>query len=224
MAVMNNNINVKICGLQNNADVDFALNHGVKYFGFVHFDKSPRHLSLKQIEEITAKYPTNKHNFVIVCVNPSPQTIKQIAEIKNISHIQLHGDETASDIARTKDILSGKQKIIKAIRVDNNTHLQNEVLSYEKLADYLLFDTKIADNNIYGGSGKSFDWTMLGDIKTNKPWFLSGGISADNVKQAVSVTAAKLIDISSSVESTPAQKDHDKIAEFMNIVKNINNQ
>jgi phosphoribosylanthranilate isomerase len=218
MIKASNNISIKICGLQNNQDVNFAKNHGVKYFGFVHFDKSPRHLSLEQIAEITSEYNANQHNFVIVCVNPSAQTIQQIVEIKNITHIQLHGDETASDVAKIKTILAGKQQIIKAIRVDNNTDLQHEISKYEKLVDCFLFDTKVTDDNIYGGSGKFFDWTKLHDIKINKPWFLSGGISADNIEQAVGITDAKLIDISSSVESDVAKKDYDKIANFMNIV------
>ena len=135
--------------------------------------------------------------------------------------IQLHGNESVDAIKSIRQIIS--KPIIKAIHVSSETDIQSSK-KYENVCDILLFDTKVSDNNVFGGSGLSFDWEMLKNFRSKKKWILAGGLNIDNVKDAITKTGAEIIDISSGVEKEKGVKCTTKIKKLIQYVKESNFQ
>lgn len=200
---------VKICGITNLWDASNAVECGADAIGFI-FAKSPRRVSVKTAGKISRTVGPWVAT-VGVFVNEKTENIRRIASECRLSAVQLHGDEPASFVRR----LSGC-KIIKTFRVSEKADLRN-VMAYQ--VDAYLFDTKVSD--IYGGSGKIFDWRILKSAAVRRPVILSGGLNPQNVKSAVKMLKPYGVDVSSGVEKSLGKKDLKLMKKFIQNAKNI---
>lgn len=223
------NLKLKVCGLTQLAQIQELISLNIDFLGFIFYEKSSRfvlnHLSLEEISEI------NHQGKVGVFVNESVEKIAEIAEKTNLNFIQLHGDEDEEFILRLRQRLSENTKIIKVIRIgDDKTNFENEIKKISNLTrgevelseaksqiSNLLFDT---DSKAFGGTGKSFDWQILNEIEIPKPYFLSGGISPENLENLKNLNQKPLVlDINSKFETEPGIKDLEKIKTFKSLLK-----
>ena len=214
-----NNYQLKVCGLTKLDQIQELISMNIDFLGFIFYEKSPRfvlnHLSLKEISEI------NHQGKVGVFVNETVEKIVEISEKANLNFIQLHGDEDEDFIKRLRQSLSEKVEIIKVIRVGNQKkeEFQKTINQQPTTINYLLFDT---DSKVFGGTGKSFDWQILNEIEIPIPYFLSGGISLENIHQLSTINHQPLaIDINSKFEIEPGNKNLEKIKKFTQIVNKI---
>ena len=199
-------IPVKICGITNEYDAIAAVNFGASAIGFVFYKNSQRYLSLLEAKSISEKID-HKVNIVGVFVNHSKEFINHAIDLIPLSMIQLHGDESP-EFCKNFSVPT-----IKAIRVKNK--LRSETLDkYE--VDGILLDSfsKIE----YGGTGKTFDWSLI-DFKVKQKILLSGGLNSENILEAISSINPDAIDISSSIESSIGQKDHYKMRQLFEVIK-----
>lgn len=208
------NQQLKVCGLTKIEQIQELVCMKVDFLGFIFYEKSPRyvlnHLSLKQISEI-------KHDGKVgVFVNENVEKIIEISEKVDLNYIQLHGDENVDFISELKGKLNPKVEIIKVIRIGNQTlgELQKTINHQPKTINYFLFDTS---SKAFGGTGKTFDWEILNEIEITKPYFLSGGISLENIHQLKTINSQPFaFDINSKFEIKPGNKDLEKIKRFKN--------
>ena len=210
---------VKVCGLTQISQINELVVVKIDYLGFIFYGKSPRfvldHLSLDDISKI------NHQGKVGVFVNETVEKIVEISKKADLNFIQLHGDENEEYIVRLRQILKETIKIIKVIRVGN---IKSEaVIELEKISNLksqisnLLFDT---DSKAFGGTGKTFDWNILNEIKIPLPYFLSGGISLENVDAIKNLKQKPFaLDINSKFEIEAGVKDLEKIKKFVNHIK-----
>ncbi len=204
---------VKICGLSTKEALNAVIKVKADYAGFVYYQKSPRHVSINQAANLRLALPKNI-NSVMVMVNPDNGLLTEIAREVNPDFFQLHGEETPERIKEIKNIFP-YIGIIKSIPVRVKEDLI-QTDQYIKIVDYLLFDAKPTNNGMmHGGNGLSFDWNILAGKKFTTPWFLSGGLNAENVVQAKKTSGAKMVDISSGVERSAGVKDAKMIEEFV---------
>lgn len=210
-------LQIKVCGLTRLDQIEELLELKVDFLGFIFYEKSPRyvlnHLSLKQISEI------NHQGKVGVFVNEDLEKIVEISEKAKLNFIQLHGDEKEDFILELKQKLNPEIEILKVIRIGNQTsvELQKTINEQPKTINYLLFDT---DSKAFGGTGKTFDWNILNDIEIPIPYFLSGGISIENIHQLTTINHQPIaLDINSKFEIEAGNKDINKIKEFINCKK-----
>ena len=210
---------LKVCGLTKMDQIQELISLNTNFLGFIFYEKSPRfvlnHLSLKEISEI------NHQGKVGVFVNETVEKISEISEKAKLSFIQLHGDEDEKFILQLRQILGNNIKIIKVIRIGNQSfdELQKTINQQPSTVNYLLFDT---DSKAFGGTGKTFDWQILNEIEIPIPYFLSGGISLENIHQLSTINHQPLaLDINSKFETEPGSKDLEKIKNFTQIVKKI---
>ena len=213
------NLKLKVCGLTQLTQIQELISLNTDFLGFIFYEKSPRfvlnHLSLEEISEI------NHQGKVGVFVNESIEKIAEITEKAKLSFIQLHGDEDEKFILQLRQILGNNIKIIKVIRIGNQSfdELQKTINQQPSTVNYLLFDT---DSKAFGGTGKTFDWQILNEIEIPIPYFLSGGISLENIHQLSTINHQPLaLDINSKFETEPGSKDLEKIKNFTQIVKKI---
>ncbi len=209
-------VKVKICGITDKISLESAINNGADYIGFVLFDKSPRNLTIVQIKELFSYIPHSIKK-VIVVVNKKEEELFAIIEQVRPDYIQLHGDENLEYISKIKNKFKDLG-IIKAIKVRNADDIA-QGLKYEKVVDMLLFDAKADKSLLPGGNGLSFDWQLLRNRVISVPWFLSGGLNLQNIQDAISITGANMIDVSSSLEFAPGKKDPELIKLFMKKVR-----
>ena len=207
------NLKLKVCGLTQLVQIQKLIFLKVDFLGFIFYEKSPRfvlnHLSLKEISEI------NHQGKVGVFVNETIEKIAEISEKANLNFIQLHGDEDEEFILRLRQKLSENIKIIKVFRVGETFNFQFSI--FNSLVDYFLFDT---DSKAFGGTGKTFNWQIINKIEIPKPYFLSGGISSENLKNLKILNQKPLIlDINSKFETEPGIKDLEKIKIFKSLLK-----
>ena len=214
-----NNYQLKVCGLTKMDQIQELISLNTDFLGFIFYEKSPRfvlnHLSLEEISEI------NHQGKVGVFVNETVEKISEISEKAKLSFIQLHGDEDEKFILQLRQILGNNIKIIKVIRIGNQSfdELQKTINQQPSTVNYLLFDT---DSKAFGGTGKTFDWQILNEIEIPIPYFLSGGISLENIHQRSTINHQPLaLDINSKFETEPGIKDLEKIKNFTQIVKKI---
>jgi phosphoribosylanthranilate isomerase len=198
---------LKICGLTNQKDVSQA-DIGADAIGFIFYKKSPRYVDPELVKTIYS-HPFTKR--VGVFVNHSKKEISDICEQCNIDLIQLHGDESAEFCSYFKG------RVIKAIRIDDELSL-SQIKPYVGIVEAVLLDTKTKSE--YGGTGKSFNWDLAVKAKEYKiPIILSGGLTPNNIKEAIQKVQPSAVDLSSGVELEPGKKDYKKINEVMNNVK-----
>jgi phosphoribosylanthranilate isomerase len=202
---------IKICGLSTPDTIGAAVRAGATHLGFVHFAKSPRHVEADQLRALASTVPTHVER-VAVLVDPTDETLAELAATKTLTALQLHGKESperAAAIAKRFDL-----PVWKAISVKTRADI-DAAKAYAGAADFLLFDAKTPDGaGLPGGMGLRFDWTLLRGVPISMPWGLSGGLGIDNVAEAIRITGAPMIDVSSGVESAPGIKSVDKIMAF----------
>jgi phosphoribosylanthranilate isomerase len=203
---------VKICGLSTRETLDAALVAGADMVGFVFFAPSPRHLSLETAREL-GRQAKGRAAKVALAVDADDATLENIVEALQPDLLQLHGKETT---ARVRDI---KAKfglpVMKAIAVETPADLAG-LPGYASVADRILFDARAPkDATRPGGLGAVFDWDVLAKLELELPYMVSGGLTADNVAQAVRVTRAGGVDVSSGVERAPGIKDPEMILGFI---------
>jgi phosphoribosylanthranilate isomerase len=208
---------IKICGLSDEAAIDAAAKAGASHIGLVHFDKSPRHVPLEQAAALRMRTPENM-KVVLLLVNAEPGLTAKALEVVKPDIVQFHGSETPEWLRLLKGVTS--VEIWKALGVKDAATLKNSD-RYVDAADLLLFDAPA--QTLPGGTGTRFDWSLLADHKHKLPWGLAGGLTPDNVAEALRMTRAPLVDTSSGVESAPGIKDVDKIAQFCKAVRDYDN-
>ncbi len=207
---------VKICGITEEESLKAAIEAGADFIGFVFFEKSPRNISIDKAAALIDMLPKYVNSVALV-VNPSKDFLVNIIEKVNPDFVQFHGNEDVELLYWAKDNFN--IKIIKAISVKEKEDI-NQIYIYEDISDWILFDAKVLDNKLPGGNGVMFDWEILQDVEIEKPWFLAGGLSSDNVAEAIEVIKPCGVDVSSAVEKSLGKKDIDKIYEFIKLSKN----
>ncbi len=195
---------VKICGITNKTDAEMAVLHGAHALGFVFYEKSPRSISPSEADAICATLP-DKITKIGVVVNAKESFLNKLSEMNFLDYFQFHGDEPPERCNQLKE------KAIKAFRVDDTFDVL-QINNFEDCAMFL-FDTKV--RNVYGGSGKSFDWSILQEVPRTHPIILAGGLNEHNVAEAVRNVNPYMVDVSSAVESAPGRKDSQKIKRFI---------
>lgn len=208
-------VRVKICGLRTVADVEAVAQAGAAYMGLVFFPKSPRNLSLEQGRELALAAPVGLAKVALV-VNPDDASLDAIVDAMPLDMIQLHGQESPDRVAEVRARYG--LPVMKALGVATEQDL-SALMDYSLAADQLLIDAKPVQGELPGGNGLTFDWRLLVGRKWLKPWMLAGGLHAANVAEAVRLTGARQVDLSSGVESAPGVKDHAKIRAFMAAVR-----
>jgi phosphoribosylanthranilate isomerase len=207
---------VKICGLATQAGLDAALACGADMAGFVFFDKSTRHVSL-ELAAYLGRRAARRTCKVLVTVDAGDALLAAAIKALDPGLLQLHGSETPERVAAIRARFA--LPVMKAIGIFEPADLAL-VPVFDGVADYLLFDAKAPfTGGQPGGSGTSFDWSLLGMIETKKPWLLAGGLDATNVADALAQTGAPGVDVSSGVENAPGMKDRTKIAAFIAAVR-----
>ena len=198
---------IKICGFTNADNAREAALAGVDAIGLNFYTKSPRHVNISSAREIVAALPPFV-NKVGLFVNANPSLIDEVLCEVALDTLQFHGDESPSDCAQYE------MPFIKAIRISPEVDLIKTANEYSQ-ASALLLDTYQPD--VYGGSGKSFDWS-LANIELDLPIILAGGLTPDNVSAAIDIAQPYAVDVSSGVESAKGLKDIDKIRAFISSV------
>jgi phosphoribosylanthranilate isomerase len=211
-------IAIKICGLSTPGTLDAALDAGADFVGFVNFPKSPRHVE-PPVAAMLAEQARGKAKIVCLTVDAGDDLLDAIVTAARPDYLQLHGSETP---ARVGEIVR-RQKIpaIKAVKVATRDDVA-AAEAYRHVAAFVLFDAKAdetAAGKLPGGNGIAFDWRVLDGVAARGPFMLSGGLDASTVAQAIRLTGALMVDVSSGVESAPGIKDIDKIYHFIQAVK-----
>jgi phosphoribosylanthranilate isomerase len=206
---------IKICGVTTAESIDAAVNGGARHVGLNYFPPSPRYLAPDRIGHIAAQIPPHVKS-VGVLVDPTDDLIDTLIAAGGMQILQLHGRETPERVAGLRQRTG--LEVWKVISVKTAADLATGA-SYVGAADFLLYDAKTPDGAaLPGGMGLRFDWRLLAGHRAPLPWGLSGGLEPDNVADAVRLTGAPLVDVSSGIESAPGIKDVDKIAAFCKAV------
>lgn len=210
-------VQVKICGLTDKNSVNAAVDNGANYLGFVFFSASPRNITPEKAEKISSSVPTGVKKVALI-VDETDDKIERILEEFTPDYFQLHGNEAPERLSEIKNKYN--IPLIKAIPVRSSDDVAKSG-NYLKVADMLLFDSKSSDDSLPGGKGLSFNWHLLQDREFTLPWLLAGGLNVNNIKEAVDITGAKIVDVSSSVEIMPGKKDINLIKCFLEAAKAI---
>lgn len=209
-------MHVKICGLKTPESVAAAVDAGASYLGFVFFPKSPRHLTYRQAAELAATVPDDVIK-VALTVNADDEALAEMLGKVPIDMLQLHGSETPKRVAHIKERFG--LPVMKAVGLADASDLP-QLVEYATVADQLLVDAKPPKGSpLPGGNALAFDWRLIADMEWPVPWMLAGGLTPENVAEAMRLTRATMVDVSSGVESAPGVKDLDKIAAFVKAAK-----
>lgn len=209
---MSKNIQVKICGIKDNATLEAAVAAGARYVGFVFFPKSPRNLSVQSAAELAALVPAGICK-VALSVNADNAFLDQLTEAVPLDMLQLHGSESPARVAEVK--ARYRLPVMKAVGIADEGDL-TALDDYMRVADQILVDAKAPKTaKLPGGNGLAFDWRLIAGRRWTVPWMLAGGLTADNVSEAIRLTGATQVDVSSGVESARGVKDAGMIADFL---------
>lgn len=202
---------VKICGISEPEALEAAIAGGARYVGFVVYPRSPRHVSRDRLAMLSGR-ARGRADIVVVTVDADDELLAMIQQTAQPDWIQLHGRESPALTAHARTYaLSG---VIKALGVARAADLA-DAARYEAVADMLMFDAKPPAGALPGGNALAFDWGLLGGRSFARPWFLSGGLTPENVREAIGASGAALVDVSSGVESAPGVKDPTAISRFL---------
>jgi len=208
---------IKICGLNTPESVDAALEAGADAVGFVFFPPSPRHLGFEAARALGGRVRERALK-VALAVNASDEWLAAVIEALRPDMLQLHGKETRDRVVMVRTRFG--LPVIKALPIAERADLA-PVRQYASVADRLLFDARAPRTATRpGGLGKSFDWRLLEGVDPGVPFLLSGGLDAGNVAEAVRITNAPGVDVSSGVERVPGEKDPEKIRAFVRAARN----
>jgi phosphoribosylanthranilate isomerase len=207
---------VKICGLSSAATLEAALESGADMVGFVFFEPSPRNLSPGEARALGAQV-RGRAQKVALTVDADDAKLEAIVDALAPDILQLHGKESPDRVRAMRSRFG--IPVMKAIGVASRADLARAE-AYDGAADTLLFDAKPAPEAVLpGGNGQAFDWSVLKGFAAGRPWMLSGGLDPFNVREALTATGARGVDVSSGVESTPGTKDPTRIANFIAAVR-----
>jgi phosphoribosylanthranilate isomerase len=203
---------VKICGLGTPEALDAALDAGADMVGFVFFPPSPRHLGYEAARLLGARVQ-GRAKKVALSVDANDAELGQFIEALKPDLLQLHGRETTERVVAIKSRF--QLPVMKALPIESKSDL-SPIHLYEKVVDRILFDARAPrEATRPGGLGKTFDWRLLQNLDLAVPFMLSGGLDAGNVAEALRITRAPSVDVSSGVERAPGDKDADKIRDFV---------
>ena len=209
---MANPVSVKICGISTVDDVRACAGAGANYMGLVFFEKSPRNITIPAARDLALAAPVGLAKVALV-VNPSDAELDAIAGTVPLDMIQLHGRETPERVAEVKARYG--LPVMKAVGIADGDDLP-KLESYFGVADQILVDAKPPKGGeLPGGNGLSFDWRLIAGRRWPCPWMLAGGLTPENVAEAVKMTGAKQVDVSSGVEDAPGQKNAELIQKFV---------
>ena len=205
-------LSIKICGLKTPEALDVALESGADLVGFVFFGPSPRHIDLPTARTLGARV-NGRAGKVALTVDANDETLAAIVAALQPDMLQLHGSEPPERVAVVRSRFG--LPVMKALPIAERGDL-SPIRLYAKVADRLIFDARAPEAATRpGGLGKPFDWTLLKGVNPGIPYMLSGGLDASNVAEAIRITGAPGVDVSSGVESSPGVKDPDKIRAFI---------
>lgn len=213
-------IEAKICGLRSREALACAVDAGAAYVGFVFYPPSPRSVTLAEAADLAAQVPAGVIRVGLV-VEAEDAVLDQLLATVPLDMLQCHGQESPARVAEIRS-RSGLP-VMKAIRVAEAADL-DPAGDYAAVCDRLLFDAKPPkdlQNALPGGNGLAFNWRLLEGRDWGKPWMLAGGLAADTVAEAVQISGARAVDVSSGVESAPGIKDPEKIRAFMAAIKQL---
>lgn len=202
---------VKICGITDRAALDACVSAGVAYVGLVFFPKSPRNLTLPAAADLATAVPPGIAK-VALTVNMTDADLDALLSTVPVDVLQLHGGETPERVTEIKTRFG--LPVMKAVGIAGSDDLP-ALDAYGSVADMLLVDAKPPKGaELPGGNGLAFDWRLIAGRRWPVPWMLAGGLTPDTVAEAVRLTGAPQVDVSSGVETAPGVKDPDLIARF----------
>jgi phosphoribosylanthranilate isomerase len=209
---------VKICGLTSAAAAAHAAAVGAAYLGFVFYPPSPRSLGLAAAREAVAGAPAGITRVALV-VDADDALLDRLLDAVPLDMLQLHGHESPERVTEIRARCG--LPVMKAIGISDAADL-GQIADYEAVADQLLIDAKPPRDGagvLPGGNALSFDWRLIAGRRWVRPWMLAGGLTAENVADAVRLTGARQVDVSSGVERAPGVKDPDKVTAFIRAAK-----
>ncbi|MEY2961154.1 MAG: hypothetical protein RLZ60_984 [Pseudomonadota bacterium] len=205
-------VRVKICGLRDAASIQVACDAGAAYLGFVFFPKSPRNVTIDEAAALALEVPLGVAKVALV-VDASDAFLDELTAKVPLDMLQLHGKESPERVTEVRERYG--LPVMKAIGISSPDDLV-QIDLYAQVADQILVEPKQPkDSDRPGGNGAAWDWKMVRRKYWTRPWMLAGGLNADNVAQAIDMTGARQVDVSSGVESAPGVKDAEKIRAFI---------
>ena len=203
-------VEAKICGLSTPETVDAAVKNGARWVGFVTYPRSPRHIDLETLQALGARVP--KHvGRVGLFVDADDALLDARLATGALDMLQLHGNETPERVAAIR-LRTGKP-VMKAIKVITRADVERGIAAYAAVVDRLMFDA--AEGTLPGGNAQAFDWTVLSGISVPVSWMLAGGLTPGNVAEAVRISGAPGVDVSSGVEANRGVKSIALIEAFL---------
>jgi phosphoribosylanthranilate isomerase len=216
MPPMSPTTKVKICGLTTEAALEAALAGGADYVGLVFFPPSPRNLSPAAAKPLAAR-ARGRAKVVALMVDPDDALLDAVIASVDPDILQLHGEESPERVAEVRRRWA--KPVMKAVKVETAEDAET-ALRYRGAADLILFDARAPrESTRPGGNGAPFDWGALAGVKDEVAYMLSGGLTPDNVAEAIRVTGAGTVDVSSGVEARPGEKDPELIRRFLGAAK-----
>lgn len=210
---------VKICGLNDDAGVEAAVIGGADMLGLVFFEKSPRHVSASKAESLALQARELSKDIMITAllVNPNDDVIDDVMRSVRPDFLQLHGSESPARVEWIQNAYN--VRVMKAVGVERAEDI-HAAMVFDGVANRILFDAKPApDAELPGGNGLTFDWRLLDGLSDKIQYILSGGLNPDNVSEAIRLTGAPGVDVSSGVETAPGTKDPELIRHFIKNAK-----
>ena len=203
---------VKICGINSLEAADAALASNADFCGLAFHSGSPRNLAPEAARAIAARM-RGRTQIVAFLSDPTDDRLAEVVQLAQPDLLQLHGNETPSRVAEIRDRF--RLPVIRAIAVATSEDVM-QASAYEPVADMLLFDARAPESSLRsGGHGQAFDWQLLKGKRFARPWFLAGGLTAENVARAVATSGARGVDVSSGVEIAPGIKSPEQISRFI---------
>lgn len=213
-------LEAKICGLSTPESVDVAVAEGAALVGFVFYPPSPRFVTLEQAAALARRVPERVRRTALL-VDADDAFIQQLVRQVPLELLQLHGAETPARVAAIRE-MTGKQ-VMKVIHLAEAADLA-AVEPYLQVVDRLFFEAKppaSLKNALPGGNAVSFDWTLLAGRRFPRPWMLAGGLTPENLKEAVATSGARSVDVSSGVERSRGIKDPARIKAFLEAARGL---
>ena len=208
-------VDVKICGISSPADYLACRAAGARWVGMVYYPGSPRHLDIATLASLTdqiERLPSAGPHRVLLTVDQTLASLRTLITAARPDFLQLHGQETIGSAIAVKAEFG--LPIIKMIPIETSADLA-ACAPWEAVADWFIFDAKVTKGTQPGGTGHRFDWTILSQYKGHTPWMLAGGLTIDTVSEAVTISGANAVDVSSGVEHQRGKKDENKIHDFI---------
>jgi len=208
-------VDVKICGISSPADYQACMAAGARWAGMVYYPGSPRHLDIAALANLADQIetlPSARPQRVLLTVDTTLAQLRTLIAAARPDFLQLHGQETISTTIAIKAEFG--LPIIKMIPIETPADLA-ACAPWDGVADWLIFDAKVAEGKQPGGTGHQFDWTILSHYQGRTPWMLAGGLTIDTVAEAVTISGAGAVDVSSGVEHQRGKKDENKIHDFI---------